>query len=185
MITPLKFYPAKCLSNPLMQGTNYNGWGGGLSDRSISCICMVCCHRLICVASFIPLRMVQVWAVFFLLKIPFCSASPEIIGVKVDHRQTDRQTDKFWDTIYGVCGFFLSAKFATSLLAWLAGRHTWLKKFRTLPFFISVGVELRPHTTGQKIKYSISSGTNPIYAINFHVLQLLAGPNSCGYIDPK
>ena len=32
--------------------------------------------------------------VLFQLKInfsPFCSASPEIIGVKVDHRQTDRQ----------------------------------------------------------------------------------------------
>ena len=32
---------------------------------------------------------------------PFCSASPEIIGVKVCNRQTDRQTDKFFDTIYG------------------------------------------------------------------------------------
>ena len=48
---------------------------------------------------------------------PFCSVSPEIIWVKVDHRQTD----KFFDTINGICGFFLSVKFATSLLASLAG----------------------------------------------------------------
>ena len=40
-----------------------------------------------------------------------CSASPEIIGRKFDHRQTE----KYPDTIYGVCGFFLSVKFATSL----------------------------------------------------------------------
>ena len=44
---------------------------------------------------------------------PFCSASPEIIGVKVYHRWTD----KFFDTIYGGMRVFLSAKFATSLLA--------------------------------------------------------------------
>ena len=35
--------------------------------------------------------------------------------------ETDRQTDKFFDTIYGECRFFLSAKFVTSLLASLAG----------------------------------------------------------------
>ena len=35
--------------------------------------------------------------------------------------QTDRQTEKFFDTIYGVCRFFLSFKFASSLLASLAG----------------------------------------------------------------
>ena len=46
-----------------------------------------------------------------------CFASPEIIGVEFGNRQTD----KFFDTIYGVCGFFLSVKFATSLLASLAG----------------------------------------------------------------
>ena len=34
----------------------------------------------------------------------------------VTHGQTDRQTDT-----YGVCGFFLSVKFATSQLALLAG----------------------------------------------------------------
>ena len=34
---------------------------------------------------------------------------------------TDSQTDKFFDTINGVCGFFLSVKFTTSLLASLAG----------------------------------------------------------------
>ena len=43
-----------------------------------------------------------------------------IIGVKVDHRQTDRQINSL--TPYtGVCGFFLSIKYATSLLASLAG----------------------------------------------------------------
>ena len=31
-----------------------------------------------------------------------------------------KQTDKFFDTIYGVFRFFLSVKFATSLLASLA-----------------------------------------------------------------
>ena len=31
---------------------------------------------------------------------PFCSASPEIIGVKVCNRWTDRQTDKVFDAIY-------------------------------------------------------------------------------------
>ena len=52
----------------------------------------------------------------------FCFASPEIIRIKfVRDGQTDRQTDKFFDTIHGVCGFFLSVKFATSLLASLAG----------------------------------------------------------------
>ena len=34
--------------------------------------------------------------------------------------QSLSQTDKFFDTIW-VCGFFLSVKFATSLLALLAG----------------------------------------------------------------
>ena len=49
-----------------------------------------------------------------------CSASPEIIGVKVYHRQSDRQTNSL--TPYtGVFGFFLSVKFATSLLTSLAG----------------------------------------------------------------
>ena len=48
---------------------------------------------------------------------PICSASREIIGVKVDHRQTG----KFFDTIYGGMWIFLSVKFATSLLASLAG----------------------------------------------------------------
>ena len=52
-------------------------------------------------------------------------ASPEIIEVKICYRQTD----KFFDTIYGVCGFFLQVKFATSLLASLAGENVvdkWL-----------------------------------------------------------
>ena len=35
-------------------------------------------------------------------------------------KYTDRQTDKFFDTIYRVYGFFLSVKFATSLLALFA-----------------------------------------------------------------
>ena len=42
-----------------------------------------------------------------------------IFGVKVEHRQTDRQTNSF--TPYtGVCGFF-SVKFVSFLLAWLIG----------------------------------------------------------------
>ena len=47
-------------------------------------------------------------------------ASPEIIQVEICNRQTDRQTDSL--TLYtGGRGFFLSVKFATSLLASLAG----------------------------------------------------------------
>ena len=49
---------------------------------------------------------------------PFCFASPEIIGVKV--AQTDRQTNS-WAPYTGICGFSLSVKFATFLLASLAG----------------------------------------------------------------
>ena len=38
---------------------------------------------------------------------PFCSASTEIIGVKVCNRWMDRQTDKFFDTInWGYVDFF-------------------------------------------------------------------------------
>ena len=44
---------------------------------------------------------------------PFCFASPEIIGVKVCNRQTDR--DKFFDTTYRCIWIFLSVKFATSI----------------------------------------------------------------------
>ena len=48
----------------------------------------------------------------------FYFASPEMIEVKIHHRQTD----KILDTIYGcVCGFFLQVKFAISLLASLSG----------------------------------------------------------------
>ena len=47
---------------------------------------------------------------------PFCSAGPEIIGVKVCRRQTNSLTP-----YTGICGFILSTKFATSLLASLAG----------------------------------------------------------------
>ena len=38
---------------------------------------------------------------------PFCFASPEIIGVKVYHRQANSLTP-----YTGVCGFFISVKFA-------------------------------------------------------------------------
>ena len=48
---------------------------------------------------------------------PFCSASPEIIGLNLT---TDNQTNSLTPYI-GVCGFFLSVKFATSLLASLTG----------------------------------------------------------------
>ena len=47
---------------------------------------------------------------------PFCLASPDKIGVKVDHRQSNSLTP-----YTGVCRFFLSVKLATSLLALLAG----------------------------------------------------------------
>ena len=50
----------------------------------------------------------------------FCFSSPEIIGVKACNRRTDRQTNSLTEYI-GVCGFFLSVKFATSLLALLTG----------------------------------------------------------------
>ena len=49
-----------------------------------------------------------------------CFASPEIIGVEFGNRQTDRQINSL-TPFTRVCGFFLSVKFATSLLAWLAG----------------------------------------------------------------
>ena len=51
----------------------------------------------------------------------FCSASPEIIGVQVCHRRTDRQTNSLTPYATGVCGFFLPVKFEASLLALLAG----------------------------------------------------------------
>ena len=58
-------------------------------------------------------------------------ASPEIIEVEICNRQTDRQKNSL--TPYtGVCGFFLQIKFATSLLASLAGglrnkkSHFWI-----------------------------------------------------------
>ena len=47
-----------------------------------------------------------------------------IIVVKVDHRQTDGQTDRQTNSLtqyIGVCEIFISVKFATSLLASLAG----------------------------------------------------------------
>ena len=43
---------------------------------------------------------------------PFFSASPEIKGVKVCCRQTNSLTPYI-----GMCGFFLSVKFATTLIA--------------------------------------------------------------------
>ena len=56
-----------------------------------------------------------------------------MIGVKVCNRQSDRQTDRQTDRqilrhhIRGVCGFFLSVQFATSLVALLArGWHIQL-----------------------------------------------------------
>ena len=52
---------------------------------------------------------------------PFCFASPEKIGVKFGNRRTDRQPDKFFDTFYWGMWIFLSVKFASSLLALLAG----------------------------------------------------------------
>ena len=83
-------------------------------------------------ANFIPpLGMVQVWVVIFVLKIrlqpkntvffsPFCFASLEIIGVMGSKFVTDRQTDGQTNSLTpftGVCRFFLSVNFATSLLA--------------------------------------------------------------------
>ena len=51
---------------------------------------------------------------------PFYFASPELIEVKICYRQMDRQTNSLTPYL-GVCGFFLQVKFATSLLASLAG----------------------------------------------------------------
>ena len=48
---------------------------------------------------------------------PFCFSSPQIIGVKVYHRQTNRQTNKFFDTIYG--GMWI---FSFSLICYLPTR---------------------------------------------------------------
>ena len=48
-------------------------------------------------------------------------ASHEIIEVKICYRQRDGQADKSFDTIYGGVRIFLQVKFATSLLASLAG----------------------------------------------------------------
>ena len=47
-------------------------------------------------------------------------ASPEIIEVEVSNRQSDSQTDgqtNYLTRCTGVCGFFLSVKFANSLIA--------------------------------------------------------------------
>ena len=58
---------------------------------------------------------------------PFCFASPEIIGVKVDHRQTD----KFFDTIYwGVCQFFLSVH--SGIIKCTEIKTSLMKKFESL-----------------------------------------------------
>ena len=46
-----------------------------------------------CVANFIPLRMVRVR---FMISCQICG-----IEVKIHHRQTDKQTNKLFDTIYG------------------------------------------------------------------------------------
>ena len=52
-----------------------------------------------------PLEMVRAWVAIFV---------QNIIGVEFGNRWTDRQTNSL--TPYtGVCGFFLSVKFATSL----------------------------------------------------------------------
>ena len=55
-----------------------------------------------------------------LIKGPIKLSIGEIIWVKVCHRRTDRQTNSLTPH-RGVCRFFLSVKFATSLLASLAG----------------------------------------------------------------
>ena len=54
---------------------------------------------------------------------PFCFASPEIIGVKVDYREKN-----FLTPYIGVCGFFLSVKFATTLLAYLARENKFFEQ---------------------------------------------------------
>ena len=53
-------------------------------------------------------------------------ASPEIIVVKVYHRQTDRQTNSL-KPYMGVCRFFASVKFATSLLGYYGSKQNILK----------------------------------------------------------
>ena len=51
---------------------------------------------------------------------PFGKMAKPIIYVKIHKRQTDRQTNS-WTPYTGVCVFFLQVKFATFLLASLAG----------------------------------------------------------------
>ena len=57
------------------------------------------------------------FAIDVILFILFCMAIPEISRVQV----VDRQTDKFFNTIFVGVQIFLSVKFATSVLPWLAG----------------------------------------------------------------
>ena len=54
--------------------------------------------------------------ILFILKVIIYFASPEIIEVKICYRQTNSLVPNA-----GVCGFFLSVKFSTSLLTSLAG----------------------------------------------------------------
>ena len=73
---------------------------------------------------------------------PFCSASPEKIGVKVCNRWTDGQI--LWHYIRGNVDFFLWVKFATSLLALLAGGKFWIIKGNQVYLQVPNKVELRP-----------------------------------------
>ena len=55
--------------------------------------------------------------------VPDFNKLPYSLRSQGDNKQTDRerQTDKFFDSIYGGMAIFLSVKFATSILALLAG----------------------------------------------------------------
>ena len=86
-------------------------------------------------------------------------------------RQTDRQTDKQTNSLTpytGVCGIFLSVKFATSLFSFLAGGLSWDR-------FNNVGVDsIIPY------KYECKACLNLQYQQTFRVLlsiNLEVGPH--------
>ena len=62
---------------------------------------------------------------------PFCASNPEIIEIKVYHRQT---ATNYLTPFLWVCEFFISVEFATSPLASLAGENTQCKWYCMLSF---------------------------------------------------
>ena len=93
----------------------------------------------------IPLRTFTLWALIALVVLmniinftPFCSASPEIIGVKFGNRQTDRQTGRhiFWHHVRGYVDFFLKLNLQPPYSLCLQGHKqemTWNRRFFVHP----------------------------------------------------